>query len=170
MVNFHKIKEEEDCVFFELPVPLLKSENKWTYTKKNIFIALPFISLAIAYFYFVSKHPWSSFLNDSWSEDPHPPDEVISKFDITKELVETELDNLTKLLKDKGYHEGEDAIFKEIERLKQNIAEWWEEGWNNEHNQGESSGRQEAPLATGCQFTQTQDRPQHGMSKSVFEV
>ena len=38
------------------------------------------------------------------------------------------------------------------------------------HNHGESSGRQEALLATGCQFTQTQDRPQHGMSKSVFEV
>ena len=36
MVNFHKIKEEEDCVFFKLHVPLLKSENKCTYTKKNM--------------------------------------------------------------------------------------------------------------------------------------
>ena len=32
-------------------------------------------------------------------------------------------------------------------------------------NHGESSGRQEALLATGCQFTQTQDRPQHDVSE-----
>ena len=46
MVNFHKIKEEEDCVFFNLPVPFLKSENKCTYTKKHIFIAFPFPVIA----------------------------------------------------------------------------------------------------------------------------
>ena len=119
--------------------------NTLLFSGLAIFISLPLISIAIAYFYYDSKHPWSSFLNESWSEDPHPPNEVISKFDITKELVETELDNLTQLLKDKGFHQGEDGIFEEIERLKKDIAELWAEELITEGDLGEVISLPEEP-------------------------
>ena len=103
----------------------------------------------MAYIYFVTKHPWSLFLNGSWSEDSHPFHEVISKFDITKELAETELDNLSKILKDKGYHEVQDGIFKGIVQLNRNIAELWAQGWTTEYDQREASSVPEGNFKRG---------------------